>query len=92
MRVPTLDGRVVLLMYRYVALMFCPFAYGMRWYVIDDSRSNDREITLSEATRLVGRPPVLSFWRRYGLLILIVTCVAIALAAGGAGATSGPSY
>jgi hypothetical protein len=60
---------MVLLVYRYVALMFCPFAYGMRWYVLDDSRSNDREITWSEATRLVGRPPVPSFWRRYGLWV-----------------------
>jgi hypothetical protein len=83
---------MVLLVYRYVALMFCPFAHGMRWYVLDDSRSNDREITWSEATRLVGRPPVPSFWRRYGLWVLVVVCVAVAVAAGGAGAAGGSGY
>lgn len=65
------DGNTLVVIYRYVSLMFIfRFAYKRRWMIIGDSRSQDLEVSRTELERRYGADaPKPGVWSQYSLLI-----------------------
>lgn len=71
-------NRRIVAQWSYFSLFFCPFAFGITWHLLEDSRSADKMITYEEVKKLFPKnPPKISFWYRYGLLIGIAVILLI---------------
>lgn len=58
--------------WKYFHIFWFPAAGAIHWHVMNDKRSEDKEISYDEVKKLVPvNPPEISIWQRYGLYFLI---------------------
>jgi hypothetical protein len=80
---PMGDGKELVATWSYFSFNFLPgLAWSVRWYIVGDSRSEDREVTYDEVKSLFPQnTPSLSYLERYGLLwVISVTAVLVIFA------------
>ena len=75
------DGRQIVYRYSYFHIVYLfRISHSERWFLVGDNRSNDREISFEEASRLIPHTrPRLNLWLRYGLLFTIGAFVLLGL-------------
>lgn len=62
------DEKQLFCRFRYFHIFFCPAVTQANWYILGDSRAQDREITYDEVKRLFPQnPPHIGHWQRCGL-------------------------
>lgn len=58
--------------WNYFHIFWCPVATNIKWHIVGDKRSEDREIDYEEVKKLIPQDtPNLSIWQEYGLVIII---------------------
>ncbi len=80
---PMDNGKELVVTWSYFSLNFLSgLAWSIRWYIVGDNRSEDREITYDEVKKLFPEnTPCLSRLERYGLLwVCGVTILLVAYA------------
>jgi len=76
------DGRILMLSWSYFSLLFCPVSSNTQWFILSDSRSQDRRIGYGEVQALIPEnTPTMSLWSRFGLWIVGGAYVIIATVA-----------
>jgi hypothetical protein len=57
-----------------------PIAFGEKWYVMGENRSDDRQLSYAQVKELVPEnTPKLGLWTKWGLLLTIGFLVALSL-------------
>lgn len=74
------DGRILLLQWHYSHILWCPAAYKLKWFILEEKRSDDKEISKEEAIKLLPlNTKPLNIWQMYGGYILIGILVLLGL-------------
>lgn len=77
------NGQHAVLVWNYFHIFWCPVAWGGKWYIVGDKRSEDREISQDEIRQYFPHgAPKPNVWQRFGLLIVASLLIFYGVVAG----------
>lgn len=75
---PIAEAQHIIAVWNYFHIFWCPVSFNLKWHLISDKRSEDREVTEEEVKKLLNQETVsIGVWNRFGLLIVIAILVSI---------------
>lgn len=77
---PLDDQKIIVATWNYFHICLCPAAGKIRWYIIGNNRSEDKEISYDEVKQLIPiNSPSINIWNKYGLYFVVLIGVLLGI-------------